>query len=50
MLIFTAFVLNQQYTLSFMVQVKIYLVLHGTRKTIRCCILVGVYQMMVARP
>jgi hypothetical protein len=29
---------------------KFYLVLHGTSKTIRCCILGGVYQMRVARP
>jgi hypothetical protein len=36
--------------LSSMVQVKFYLVLHGTSKTIRCCILGGVYQMRVARP
>jgi len=33
-----------------MVQVKFYLVLHGTSKTIRYCILGGVYQMRVARP
>jgi hypothetical protein len=33
-----------------MVQVKFYLVLHGTSKTIRCYILGGVYQMRVARP
>jgi len=32
-----------------MVQVKFYLVLHGASKTIRCCILGGVYQMRVAR-
>jgi hypothetical protein len=32
-----------------MVQVKFYLVLHGTSKTIGCCILGGVYQMRVAR-
>jgi hypothetical protein len=29
---------------------KIYLVPHGTSKTIRCCILGRVYQMRVARP
>jgi hypothetical protein len=29
---------------------KIYLVLHGTSKTIGCCILGGVYQIRVARP
>jgi hypothetical protein len=29
---------------------KIYLVPHGTNKTIRCCILGGVYQMRVAKP
>jgi hypothetical protein len=31
-------------------QVKIYLVLHGTSKTIRCCISGGVYQMRMTRP
>jgi hypothetical protein len=48
--IFTAYVLNLQYTLSFMVQVKFYHVLHGTSKIIGYCILGGVYQMRVARP
>jgi hypothetical protein len=32
-----------------MVQVKFYLVLHGTSKTIGCCILGGVYQVRVLR-
>jgi hypothetical protein len=36
--------------LALYVQVKIYFVLHGTSKIIRCCISVGVYQMRVARP
>jgi hypothetical protein len=36
--------------LSFMVQVKFYLVLRGTSKRIRCCILGVVYQMRVAMP
>jgi hypothetical protein len=29
---------------------EVSLVLHGASKTIRCCILGGVYQMRVARP
>jgi hypothetical protein len=37
--------------LALYVQVKkFYFVLHGTSKTIRCCISGGVYQMRVARP
>jgi hypothetical protein len=33
-----------------MVQVKFYLVLPSSSKTIGCCILGGVYQIRVARP
>jgi len=36
--------------LALYVQVKIYIVLHGTSKTIVYCILGGVYQMRVTRP
>jgi hypothetical protein len=36
--------------LALYVEVKIYLVLHGTNKIIKCYISGGVYQMRVARP